>query len=73
MAWRSAVNLVRVLTAAGPLDVGAALVLGAGLATLPIILGVVLPAVWFKDERRRGDARAVLEQLVNVLRTRSRR
>jgi hypothetical protein len=66
------VNLVRVLTA-GSLDAGAALILGAGLATVPIVLGVVLPAVWFRDERRRGDARAVLEQLVDVLRTRSRR
>jgi len=62
----------RVLAAGSP-SAEVALILGAGLALLPIFLGVVLPAVWFKDEQRRRDARAVLEQLVDALPTRSRR
>jgi len=33
-----------------------------------LYLGVILPAVWFGDAHRRRDARAVLQQLLNVAR-----
>jgi Flp pilus assembly protein TadB len=33
-----------------------------------VCLGVVLPAVWFGDAHRRRDARAVLQQLLNLAR-----
>jgi hypothetical protein len=35
---------------------------------LLVCLGVVLPAVWFGDAHRRRDARAVLQQLLNLVR-----
>jgi hypothetical protein len=31
-----------------------------------VFCGVVLPAVWMKDEKRRRDARAVLQMLLRV-------
>jgi hypothetical protein len=33
-----------------------------------LYLDVILPAVWFGDAHRRRDARAVLQQLLNVAR-----
>jgi hypothetical protein len=33
-----------------------------------LCLGVVLPAVWLGDAHRRRDARAVLQQLLNLVR-----
>jgi Flp pilus assembly protein TadB len=39
----------------------------AGVLLL-VCLGVVLPAVWFGDAHRRRDARAVLQQLLNLVR-----
>jgi hypothetical protein len=56
-------TLVTVLT-----GTGAVVALGAA-AALSVIVGVALPAVWFSDEQRRRDARAVLDQLL----TRTRR
>jgi hypothetical protein len=34
--------------------------------TLLLYLGVILPAVWSKDEKRRRDARAVLQQILSL-------
>jgi hypothetical protein len=42
------------------------LVLAGVLALL--YLGVILPAVWLGDAHRRRDARAVLQQLLNLVR-----
>jgi len=39
----------------------------AGVLVL-LCLGVVLPAVWLGDAHRRRDARAVLQQLLNLVR-----
>lgn len=39
----------------------------AGVLVL-LCLGVILPAVWFGDAHRRRDARAVLQQLLNLVR-----
>jgi hypothetical protein len=39
----------------------------AGVLVL-VCLGVVLPAIWFGDAHRRRDARAVLQQLLNLVR-----
>jgi hypothetical protein len=39
----------------------------AGVLVL-LYLGVILPAVWFGDAHRRRDARAVLQQLLNLVR-----
>ena len=40
----------------------------AGVLVLLLCLGVVLPAVWLGDAHRRRDARAVLQQLLNLVR-----
>jgi hypothetical protein len=37
-------------------------------ALLLVYLGVILPAVWFRQPARRRDARAVLQQLLEYLR-----
>jgi hypothetical protein len=39
----------------------------AGVLVL-LYLGVILPAVWLGDAHRRRDARAVLQQLLNLVR-----
>jgi hypothetical protein len=45
-----------------------ALVLALAGVLVLVCLGVVLPAVWFGDAHRRRDARAVLQQLLNLVR-----
>ncbi|MER7753694.1 hypothetical protein [Kitasatospora sp. NPDC097643] len=42
----------------------------AAALTLPLVLGVVLPAVWSRQPARRTAARAVLRMLLDAVRRR---
>lgn len=67
---RSHIGLLGSLVLATAAHKPAVLVAVVALMVLVVLvyLGVIMPAVWFRQPTRRRDARAVLQQLLDALR-----